>query len=137
MKKLKELVLTHPQLIPPEHKEDLTPQEFMVVKTEYDVVTTLKAMGHEVLILGVQYELRPIREAVESFHPDIVFNMLEEFHGEVLFDQIGGLHGPQLHVGDHLCDAHQSSIPMIGGTLNRPSSADGAAANTSSRSRHG
>lgn len=87
MKKLKVLVLTHPQLIPPENKEDLTPQEFMAVKTEYDVYTTLKAMGHEVLMLGVQYELRPIREAVDTFGPDIVFNMLEEFHGEVLFDQ--------------------------------------------------
>lgn len=87
MKKLRVLLLTHPQLIPPERREDLTPQEFMAVKTEFDVVKTLKAMGHELLVLGVQYELRPIRDAVDAFRPDIVFNMLEEFHGEVLFDQ--------------------------------------------------
>ena len=68
MKKLRVLLLTHPQLIPPEHREDLTPQEFMAVKTEFDVVTTLKAMGHELLVLGVQYELRPIRDAVDAFH---------------------------------------------------------------------
>ena len=50
MKKLRVLLLTHPQLIPPERREDLTPQEFMAVKTEFDVVTTLKAMGHEQVI---------------------------------------------------------------------------------------
>jgi D-alanine-D-alanine ligase len=36
--------------------------------------------------LGVQYELAPVRDAVESLKPHVVFNLLEEFHGEVVFD---------------------------------------------------
>ncbi len=59
----------------------------MAWKTEYDVVSTLRASGHEVRVLGVQDELRPIRDAVESFKPDIVFNLLEQFHGEAVYDQ--------------------------------------------------
>ena len=37
--------------------------------------------------LGVQDELRPIRDAVESLKPHVVFNLLEEFHGEAVYDQ--------------------------------------------------
>ena len=37
--------------------------------------------------LGVQHELRPIREAVEEFKPHVVFNLLEQFHGETAYDQ--------------------------------------------------
>jgi D-alanine-D-alanine ligase len=38
-------------------------------------------------MLGVQTELTPIRDEVENFKPDIVFNLLEEFHGETLYAQ--------------------------------------------------
>ena len=38
-------------------------------------------------VLGVQHELRPIRDEIESWKPDIVFNLLEEFHGETVYDQ--------------------------------------------------
>ncbi len=36
--------------------------------------------------LGVKDELAPIRDAVESFKPHVVFNLLEEFHGEAVYD---------------------------------------------------
>ena len=58
-------------------------QEINVWKTEYDVVSTLRAAGHEVRPLGVQDELKPIRDEIESWKPHVVFNLLEEFHGEV------------------------------------------------------
>jgi D-alanine-D-alanine ligase len=87
MKKLNILALMHPQFVPTESRSELTPQEASESKTEYDVVHTLRAAGHEVQPLGVQYELFPIRDAIEQFKPHIVFNLLEEFHGEVLFDQ--------------------------------------------------
>ncbi len=87
MKKLRILALMHPQLVPPETLDGLTPQEVSESKTEYDVVRTLRAAGHEVHPLGVQYELFPIRDAIDQLKPHIVFNLLEEFHGEVLFDQ--------------------------------------------------
>src|SRR5262245_46413166 len=38
-------------------------------------------------MLGVQTELAPIRDTVEEWKPDIVFNLLEEFRGESLYAQ--------------------------------------------------
>ncbi len=87
MKSLRILALAHPDLIPPENMAELSEEEAYVWKTEYDVSQTLKASGHEVRMLGVQTELAPIRDAVEEWKPDIVFNMLEEFHGESLYAQ--------------------------------------------------
>ena len=87
MKRLRVLVLLHPDLLPPESSKGYTEQEINVWKTEYDVVSTLRAAGHEVRPLGVHDELRPIREAVEAFKPDVVFTLLEQFHGEAIYDQ--------------------------------------------------
>lgn len=87
MKPLRILALAHPDLIPPENVEGFSESESYVWKTEYDVSSTLKASGHEVRMLGVQTELAPIRDMVEEWKPDIVFNMLEEFHGESLYAQ--------------------------------------------------
>ncbi|HEY4658503.1 MAG TPA: hypothetical protein VIH11_03230 [Gemmatimonadaceae bacterium] len=86
-RKLRILALMHPQLVPPASLEGHSPEEINVWKTEFDVVSQLLALGHEVRPLGVQYELHPIRDAVEQWKPHVVFNLLEEFHGEVLFDQ--------------------------------------------------
>src|SRR5262249_35664544 len=52
-----------------------------------DVVSTLRAAGHEVRPLGVEDELKPIRDEIESWKPDVVFNLLEQFHGEAVYDQ--------------------------------------------------
>jgi D-alanine-D-alanine ligase len=87
MKKLRVLMLTHPDLIPPDSSKGYSQQEINVWKTEYDVVSTLRAAGHEVNPLGVHDELKPVREAIESFKPDVVFTLLEQFHGEAIYDQ--------------------------------------------------
>jgi D-alanine-D-alanine ligase len=87
MKRLRVLVLMHPDLIPPESSKGYTEQQINVWKTEYDVVTTLRAASHEVRPLGVQDELKPIRDEIENFKPDVVFILLEEFHGEAIYDQ--------------------------------------------------
>ncbi len=87
MTPLRILALAHPDLIPPDNVEGYSESEAYVWKTEYDVSSTLRASGHEVRMLGVQTELAPIRDAVEEWKPDIVFNMLEEFHGESLYAQ--------------------------------------------------
>ncbi len=86
MKRLRILALMHPDLVPPETVEAPSARERFDWKTEYDVVSTLRDEGHEVRPLGVQWDLNPIRLAVEDFEPDIVFNLLEEFHGEALLD---------------------------------------------------
>jgi D-alanine-D-alanine ligase len=87
MKRLRVLVLVHPDLMPPESSKGYTEQEINVWKTEYDVVTTLRAAGHDVRPLGVQDELKPIRDEIEAWKPDVVFILLEEFRGEAIYDQ--------------------------------------------------
>ncbi|MGZ3288074.1 MAG: D-alanine--D-alanine ligase family protein, partial [Xanthobacteraceae bacterium] len=87
MKRLRVLVLLHPDLIPPESSAGYTEQEINVWKTEYDVVSTLRAAGHEVRPLGVHDELKPIRDEIDSWKPDVAFSLLEQFHGEVIYDQ--------------------------------------------------
>ena len=87
MKPLRVLVLLHPDLMPPATSEGYSEQEINVWKTEYDILKTLRARGHEARALGVQNELQPIRDEVENWKPDIVFNLLEQFHGETAYDQ--------------------------------------------------
>jgi D-alanine-D-alanine ligase len=76
----------HPSLVPPDSLDGYTEQEAYVWKTEYDVVTTLRELGHEVKPLGVADEPGPIRAVIEEWKPDIVFNLLEEFLGRQDFD---------------------------------------------------
>jgi len=87
MKPLRVLVLLDPSFLPPDSSKGFSEQEINVWKTEYDVVSTLRANGHEVRPLGVQHELKPIRDEIESWKPDVVFNLLEQFHGEAAYDQ--------------------------------------------------
>jgi D-alanine-D-alanine ligase len=86
MKKLRVLVLMHEDLVPP---DDLNGQDPASAewKTEYDVVSTLRKLGHEVRPLGVKSDLGVIRVAVEEWHPHIAFNLLEEFDGIAVYDQ--------------------------------------------------
>src|SRR5688500_10560149 len=86
-KQLRVLVLMHPDHVPPDSLEALTPQAALALKAEFDIVQCLRKLGHEARALGVQDEFLPIRDAVEEFKPDVVFNLLEEFHNNVLFDQ--------------------------------------------------
>ena len=87
MKRLRVLVLLHPDLMPPDSLEGHSEQEINEWKTEYDVVSTLRTAGHDVRPLGVENELKPIRDEIESWKPDVVFNLLEQFHGEAVYDQ--------------------------------------------------
>lgn len=87
MKKLKVLVLMHPELVPPNSTRGKTVQEINEWKTEFDVVSTLRASGHDVMPLGVQHELKPIKDEIDTYKPDVVFNLLEQFHGETAYDQ--------------------------------------------------
>jgi len=87
MKKPRVLVLMHPNYIPPESTKGMSREEINSIKTEYDVVTTLRECGHEVRPLGVQDELKPIRDVIDEWKADVVFNLLEEFHGEATYDQ--------------------------------------------------
>lgn len=87
MKKLRILVLMHIDLVP-EEGATLADKDRLETPwtTEYDVLTHLKAMGHEVRPLGIYSDLSKIRNEIEEFKPHIVFNLLEEFDGEAVFD---------------------------------------------------
>jgi D-alanine-D-alanine ligase len=87
MKRTRVLVLLHPEQVPPDSIKGYGEQDILAFKTGYDIVNTLRKARHEVRVLGVQHELRPIRAEIDAFQPDVVFNLLEEFHGEPAYDQ--------------------------------------------------
>ena len=87
MKKLRVLVLVHETLVPPESTEGYSEQEIDEWRTEYDVSTCLRTMGHDVRVLGLGDNLADLRAAITDWKPDIAFNLLEEFQGIVTYDQ--------------------------------------------------
>lgn len=87
MRKCRVLVVLHPTLMPPLTLEGQDPKAIDEWRTEYDVTTTLRASGHEVLALGVLDSLTELRAAIADWKPDVVFNLLEEFDGIVSYDQ--------------------------------------------------
>ena len=84
---LRVLVLMHEALVPPDSLEGVENKEKEPWRTEYDVVSTLRAMKHDVASVGVRAELGVIREALERHKPHVTFNLLEEFDGYPSFDQ--------------------------------------------------
>ena len=86
-KPLRVLVLVHEDLVPPHTTEGLTDEEIAPWKAEYDVITTLEEMGHEVKVIGLHSDLKVIHDALTEHRPHIAFNLLEEFHGHSLYDQ--------------------------------------------------
>ena len=63
MKKQRVLVLVHETLVPPANSDGYSEQEIDEWRTEYDVTTSLRAMGHEVQVLGVGDNLAELRNA--------------------------------------------------------------------------
>jgi D-alanine-D-alanine ligase len=86
-KPLRVLVLVHETLVPPEKTEGYSQQEIDEWQTEYDVTTALRAMGHDVKVLGLGDNLAELRATILDWKPDIAFNLLEEFQGIVTYDQ--------------------------------------------------
>jgi len=86
-RKLRVIVLVREDLVPPDSFEGYSEKDVELMKTEYDVVSALKSIGHEVWPIGVRSELGAIREAIEEYKPHVAFNLLEEFDGYPLFDQ--------------------------------------------------
>jgi D-alanine-D-alanine ligase len=93
VKRLRVVVLTHQDLVPPDSVEGLTQKEIQPWKTEFAVADTLRSMGHEVQVLGVSDDLLPIRRLVEGWQAQVVFNLLMEFQDVGAF---------QAHVASYL-----------------------------------
>jgi D-alanine-D-alanine ligase len=84
VKKLRVLALMHIGLVPP---ADATSREDNTEwKTEFDVLSTLRAIGHEVMPLGIYDDLGVIRKAIDEWKPHVAFNLLEDFDGVPVFD---------------------------------------------------
>lgn len=86
MRKLRILVLMHESLIPPDSLQGYSDKQMQPWKTEFDVVATLKEMGHEAMPVGVSDDLAPLRDAVRRWKPHVTFNLLEEFHSVATYD---------------------------------------------------
>lgn len=86
MRNLRILTLVNSTLIPPETMEGKSDKEIDEWKTEFDVINTLREMGHQVEILGLDDDITPLRQAIIERQPHIVFNLLEEFSGVVTYD---------------------------------------------------
>lgn len=79
MSKLRVLMLTHTNLIPPEDISDRDDPRLSDCRSEYDVKMALHQLGHEVQIVGIEDDISPIRHAIEEWKPHIAFNMMEAF----------------------------------------------------------
>lgn len=86
MRKLRVLALVRSGHVPPDSLEGCSESELDNLKAEFDVVATLRDMGHEVRPLGVYDDLLPIRNELEDFQPHVTFMLLEEFLGVVTYD---------------------------------------------------
>ena len=84
-KPLRVVTLVEESLVPP---ENATAEQALEApwRTEHDVITTLRALGHEVMAVGVGGELSAIRKAIWEFKPQMVFNLLEGFDDVPGFD---------------------------------------------------
>ena len=80
-------MLLSQQLMPPETIPEGVEKEKQPWRTEYDVISTLKSMGHDVYPVGLQSDLAVISKAREEHRPHVAFNLLEDFDGHALFDQ--------------------------------------------------
>jgi len=85
--RLRVLALVHRHLVPPDVVPEGTDLVSAPWRTEYDVISTLRGLGHEVLTLGVHDDLGELRRAKFEFKPNIAFNLLEGFDDITIFDQ--------------------------------------------------
>jgi D-alanine-D-alanine ligase len=85
VKQQRVLTLVHKHLVPPADTQgiDVVTAPW---KMEFDVIETLREIGHEVLPLGVHDDLGVLRAAIDEWKPTIVFNLLESFNDVTTFD---------------------------------------------------
>lgn len=87
MKSQRILVLMHETLVPPVGLRGYSQRQIDEFRTEYDVVTQLRASGHEVRCLGLGDNLAELTATIQEWRPYVAFNLAEEFQGVVSYDQ--------------------------------------------------
>jgi len=86
-KKLRVLLLCHEELVPPDTIAGKTDEEIADYRTEFDVLSALRDLGHEAEALGVGDDIDVVRRAALEYEPDLFFNLMVEFHGAATYDQ--------------------------------------------------
>ena len=104
--RLRVLALVHRHLIPPATVEEGTDVTTAPWRTEYDVISTMTALGHEVKTLGVHDDLGELRRASTEWKPHIAFNLLEAFDDVTIFDQNVVSHLELLKLSYTGCNPH-------------------------------
>ena len=85
VRKLRVLVLTHQDLVPPASLAGLDNRGVERIKKEFHVRTALEQLGHEIEVVGVSDDLLPIRHIVEELRPHVVFHLLMEFQDVAVY----------------------------------------------------
>jgi D-alanine-D-alanine ligase len=80
-------VLVHETLVPPATLEGVRERDAAEFRTEYDVTSCLREMGHDVRPIGIGDSLTELRASIQDWKPQVCFNLLEEFGGIVTYDQ--------------------------------------------------
>jgi D-alanine-D-alanine ligase len=86
-KKLKVLVLfdgAQPTPIDADLSEEMKTKEW---ETEANVMAALKELGHNAEHLAIFDDVDLVRQKMESFQPDVLFNLVEQFKNNPGFDQ--------------------------------------------------
>jgi D-alanine-D-alanine ligase len=86
VKKRRILLLVNEALMPPDDLRGLSEDEIEACRTEYNVLSTLSNLGHEVRVLGISDKIGELRRVIRDWRPEITFNLLEEFSGIVTYD---------------------------------------------------
>jgi D-alanine-D-alanine ligase len=86
MRKRRILLMVHETLVPPADISGLSESDIDPFRMEYNVLSTLEGLGHEVRVLGIGDRLTELREAVREWRPHVVFNVLDQFSHIVSYD---------------------------------------------------
>jgi D-alanine-D-alanine ligase len=79
------LLMTLPDLVPPDTIEDERAAADAPWKTDYDVTVGLRELEHEVFTLGIEEGLDRLDAEIAETRPHIVFNLMEQFAGHPRF----------------------------------------------------
>ena len=86
MRRYRVLLMVHEALVPPDEVSKLSEIEIDKFRTEYNALTALHSLGHEVRVVGIGDRLTELRTSIRDFSPHIVFNLLDEFSGIESYD---------------------------------------------------
>ncbi|APZ91446.1 D-alanine--D-alanine ligase family protein [Fuerstiella marisgermanici] len=86
MRKLRVAALIRDGLVPPDEATGYDVNNPPDWKMEFDIIATLREMGHDVRPIGLYDDLTPVRDSILNWKPHVAFMMLEEFHGVAQYD---------------------------------------------------